>query len=305
MRTHVAWLLAASLPLACLEPNPNAEAGSTADTSTSGTTATTTADTTTATDTGASCDPCDFGFELVEFDASSGGTSGSVPKPDFPHTVALALVHEYTPGSSDTLGYVIEWTDDGSAWGFDVTLSGAANNSRVRGRAIVLGFNEPPSEAQLQVSGADGCQSASIDTGLVIVDAVERYEPGDATELSYARSAPAADAIEYCVTASSIPEASIGVKLIGFAPPDGITAESVDEVTLASQAPQTSDFPQIDGFAILHMLAARSFDEGAATNLGYAINCDDAAAPWTCSFDMSGFKAGAQVVVGGAIAAIP
>lgn len=297
------WTFVALLSLACLEPNPHFVSDGGSESGTDGSTAETSADTTTDTDSG--CDACELAFEVVEFDADADGASGTVPTPDLPHTVALAVIDEYAPGSADSLGYALEWTNDGSAWRFDVTLSDAANNSHVRGRAIVLGFAEPPSEAELQLRGTDDCDSANLDTSLVIVDAVERYDPDGDDELSYARSSPGADAIEYCITNASSAGAEIGVKLIGFAPPAGVTAEQVDEVVLASAAPQSSDYPQIDGAAILHLLSARSFDEGAATNLGYAIDCNDSAAPWACSFDLLGFRDGVEAVVGGAIVAIP
>lgn len=305
------WIGAGSLllSLACLEPNPNAvdtggETGTGSTTSTNG-------DGDGDGDGEPSCDPCDLGFETVEFEAGPDGFVGEVPKPPQSNSVPLALVREYVAGNSDNLGYAISWDELDAAWQFTVELTGAANNSRVRGVAVVIGSNSEPSVDTVTVDVDEGCDGATIDAldGRVLVDALERYSPQDDQVLSYARQAsPDGDgmAVEYCVTKSDTNVPSLQFKLVAFALPDGVTALEMADVTLDSGAPQSSSFDQLPSQAqVVHLLGVREFDEAAVPDLGYAIDCSTAA-PFGCSFDLLGFSGGgARAVVGGVTVAIP
>jgi hypothetical protein len=313
------WLvcLVVASPCACLEPNPNAmdagdtgttgaDAGTTTGTMTSGTE-------TTGTDTGqAICDPCGLAFESVEFEANADGFSGLVPKPALAHSAPIALVTDYAPGSSESLGYTITWADAGDAWEFDVAVTGAANNSHVGGIAAVIATSEelgPPEVQEVSLTAADMCGSALIEGlgGRAVADAVERYEPGTDLELSFVREAsPGSDSfgLDYCITASDTPEAALSFKVIAFATPEGVSVIEIPEVVMNSAAPQSVDYDQFDpGAQVLHLVGAQAFDEAAAPNLGYTISCS-ATAPWGCGYDLSGFKAGAAVVAGGVIIGI-
>lgn len=290
---------------ACLEPNPNAEeAGDTGGSSDSAATDPTT-DTTDS--GGPSCDPCDFLFESVEFDAINSETV-SIPKPDLPHTAPFATVTNYAPGNNaDSLGYALTWTDVGDAYELDISLSGASGNSRVSGVALVLGFSEvlgAPEVQEIEVA-ADTCEPVSID-GLgdrVYIDAVERYEPGGATVLSYARSVDAGS-LEYCVTESDAAEASLTYKLVTFALPEEAVALEIPELELDSDVQQSADYPELGAASqIVHLIGARTFDEGVAPSLGYDFACS-AQAPYGCSFELLRFNAGARAVAGGSIIAI-
>jgi hypothetical protein len=295
------WIGAgALLSLACLEPNPNAvDAG--------GETGATTND---DGEPEPICDPCDLGFETITFEAGNNGFVGQVPKPPQSNTVPLALVREYVAGNSDNLGYAISWADVGNAWELTVELTGAANNSRVRGVAAVLGSNADLTVETVTVTGADGCLGATIDAldGRTVVDVLERYSPGDDLVLNYARQTNSAGdsvTVDYCVTASDTPEASLAFKLVAFElPPEGVIALEIADVTLDSGAPQSTTYDQIAAHAeVLHLIGARELDETAATDLGYGIDCSGAA-PFGCNFDLRGFSAGARAVVGGVIVAI-
>jgi hypothetical protein len=300
------WIGAGALllSLACLEPNPNAvDTGGETDASA----ATTNGDG--DGDIEPICDPCDLGFETLVFEAGPDGFVGQVPKPPQSNSVPLALVREYVAGNSENLGYAITWAEVGDAWEITVELTGAANNSRVRGVAVVLGSNSEPSVETVAVTQADGCLGATIDalSGRALVDVLERYSPGDDLVLSYARQAsPAGDGmtVDYCVTEANTPEASLAFKLVAFELPEGVTALEIGEVTLDSGAPQSSSYGQIASHAeVLHLLGARAFDEAAANDLGYVIDCSTST-PFGCSFDLQGFSGGAQAVVGGVIVAI-
>jgi hypothetical protein len=295
------WIgVGALLSLACLEPNPNAvDAG--------GETGATTND---DGEPEPICDPCDLGFETITFEAGTNGFVGQVPKPPQSNTVPLALVREYVAGNSDNLGYAISWADVGNAWELTVELTGAANNSRVRGVAAVLGSNADLTVETVTVTGADGCLGATIDAldGRTLVDVLERYSPGDDLVLNYARQTNSAGdsvTVDYCVTASDTPEASLAFKLVAFElPPEGVTALEIADVTLDSGAPQSTSYDQIAAHAeVLHLIGARELDETAATDLGYGIDCSSAA-PFGCNFDLRGFSGGARAVVGGVIVAI-
>lgn len=299
------WLVAgALLSLACLEPNPNA---TDTDSETGASAATSNGDG--DGDIEPICDPCDLGFETLTFQAGPDGFVGQVPKPPQSNSVPLALVREYVAGNSDNLGYAITWAELDDAWEITVELTGAANNSRVRGVAVVLGSNSEPSVETVAVTGADGCVGATIDAldGRALVDVLERYSPGDDLVLSYARQAsPTGDGmtVDYCVTESDTPEASLAFKLVAFELPEGVTAIELGDVTLDSGAPKSSSYDQIASHAeVLHIIAAREFDEAAASDLGYAIDCSTSA-PFDCGFDLLGFNGGARAVVGGVIVAI-
>jgi hypothetical protein len=292
------------LSLACLEPNPNAvDAGG--ETGSSMTTTNGDGDG----DIEPICDPCDLGFETLAFEAGPDGFVGQVPKPPQSSSVPLALVREYVAGNSENLGYEISWAEVGDAWEITVALTGAANNSRVRGLAVVLGSNSEPSVETVAVTQADGCLGATIDAldGRALVDVLERYSPGDDPVLSYAREAsPSGDGmtVEYCVTEAATPETSLAFKLVAFELPEGVTAVDVADITLDSGAPQSSTYGQIAAHAeVLHLLGVREFDEAAVDDLGYAIDCSTSA-PFGCSFDLLGFSGGARAVVGGVIVAI-
>lgn len=296
----------ALLSLACLEPNPNAvETGASA-TSTDGVGD---GDGDGEAEPDPICDPCDLGFETLNFQAGPDGFVGQVPKPPQSNSVPLALVREYLPGNSDNLGYAITWAELDDAWEMTVELTGAANNSRVRGVAVVLGSNSEPSVETVAVTGAEGCLGATIDSlsGRALVDVLERYSPGDDLVLSYARQeTPAGDGmtVDYCVTESDTPEAALAFKLVAFELPEGVSAIEIADVTLASGAPQSSSYDQIASHAeVVHLLGARELDEAAAPDLGYGIDCSTSA-PFGCSFDLQGFSGGARAVVGGVIVAI-
>jgi hypothetical protein len=292
------------LSLACLEPNPNA-------TDTGGETGASAATTNGDGDGDIDpiCDPCDLGFETLLFEAGADGFVGQVPKPPQANSVPLALVREYVPGNSENLGYAITWAESGDSWEITVELTGAANNSRVRGVAAVLGSNSDLYVETVAVTQADGCLGATVDSlsGRAVVDVLERYSPGDDLVLSYARQAtPAGDdmTVDYCVTESDTPEASLAFKVVAFELPEGVSAIEVADVTLDSGAPQSSSYGQIASYAeVLHLLGTREFDEAAANDLGYGIDCSTSA-PFGCNFDLRGFSGGARAVVGGVIVAI-
>jgi hypothetical protein len=291
--------LGALLSLACLEPNPNAvDTGETASTNGDG-----------DGDPPLVCDPCDLGFETIAFEAGPNGFVGQVPKPPQSNSVPLALVREYVAGNSSNLGYAITWADVDDAWEITVELTGAANNSRVRGVAAVLASNTDLAVETATVTGADGCMGATIDAlgGRAVIDVLERYSPGDDLVLNYARQASTAGdsaTVDYCVTASDTPEASLAFKLVAFDVPQGVTALEIADVTLDSGSPQSANFNQFASNAeILHVIGAREFDESAVDDLGYAIDCN-ASAPFGCNFDLLGFSGGARAVVGGVIVAI-
>jgi hypothetical protein len=304
-----AWCIVftpAVLSLACLEPNPNAvDAGGETDASASMTNGDGDGDG----EPPPICEPCDLGFEMVTFEAGPDGFVGQVPKPPQSNSVPLGLVREYVPGNSSNLGYAISWAEAGDAWEFTVELTGAANNSRVRGVAAVLASNSDLSVETAAVTGADGCLGATIDGlgGRAVVDVLERYSPGDDLVLNYAReSSSTGDSatVDYCVTASDTPEASLGFKLVAFDLPEGVTALEISDITLDSGAPQSASYDQIASNAeVLHVIGAREFDETAANDLGYGIDCSSSA-PFGCSFDLQGYSGGARAVVGGVIVAI-
>jgi hypothetical protein len=320
---HV-WLLlvSASLPLACLEPNPYAvDAGSETGSSTGdgdggdgdgdgdqgegdGDNGDGDGD-----DGGLLCDPCDLGFELLDFEAGPDGFIGEVPKPDHQFTAAFALVREYVPGNSDNLGYAIDWEDLGDAWEIDVELFGAANNSRVRGVAVVLGSNDEPTVDTTNVDIDEGCDNSTIDglDGRALIDVLERYQPGDDEVFSFTRqinSAGNSTTIDYCITDSQSNVPSLRFKLVAFELPEGVTVMDMDDVTLDSNAPGSVSFGGFGNNAqVLHAIGVREFDEAAAPDLGYVIDCDEAA-PFGCDFELRNFSGGARAVVGGAIVAI-
>jgi hypothetical protein len=296
----------ALLSLACLEPNPNAAETDASATTTNGDGD---GDGDGEPEPEPICDPCDLGFETLSFQAGPDGFVGQVPKPPQSNSVPLALVREYVPGNSDNLGYAITWAELADAWEITVELTGAANNSRVRGVAMVLGSNSEPSVETVAVTGVDGCLGATIDSlsGRALVDVLERYSPGDDLVLSYGRQAtPSGDGmtVDYCVTESDTPEAALAFKLVAFELPEGVTALEIADITLDSGAPQSSSYEQIASHAeVVHLLGAREFDEAAANDLGYGIDCSTTA-PFGCSFDLQGFSGGARAVIGGVIVAI-
>jgi hypothetical protein len=295
-------LIGGLLTLGCLEPNPNVDAGGTAASATTG-------DGDGDGEPPRICDPCDLGFETTTFQAGPDGFVGQVPKPPQSSSVPFVLVREYVAGNSSNLGYAVTWAEVGDAWEFTITLTGAANNSRVRGVAAVLGSNDDLSVETVAVTGADGCLGATIDAldGRAVIDVLERYSPGDDLVLNYAREASSTGdsvTVDYCVTASDTPEASLAFKLVAFDLPEGVTALEIPDVTLDSGTPQSTSYNQFATNAeVLHVLGARELDETAANDLGYTLDCSGAA-PFGCNFDLLGFSDGARVVVGGVIVAI-
>lgn len=311
------WVAAASVvATGCLEPNPNAvgetQASGTSDTSTSDTS---TSDTSTGdsseTGSGAICDPCGFAFESLAFEVGATETI-SIPKPDRPHTVPFATITNYAPANNaNSLGYAMAWTDAGDTYELKLTLTGNTGNTKVGGVAVVLGFSDElgaPEVQEVQVA-ADGCEAVSLD-GLgdrVYLDAVERYEPGSATVLNYARTASAGASLEYCVTQADAPEASLTYKVVMFSVPEGVVSLDVPEVDLDSGAPVSADYgdlgADLGAAQLIHLIGARSFDEASEPSLGYQIACS-AQSPFGCTYELLRFKAGARVVAGGSIIAI-
>lgn len=303
---------ATALLCACLEPNPNAIG---ADTGTSSadtaTTAGTTTNTTSADSGGPVCDPCDLAFETVAFEARGSDVfTTTVPKPDQPHTVPIASVREYSPGNVENLGYRITWTELDAAWEIQVELTNAANNSQVSGIAAVIGAAAQPSTAEATVVAADMCGTAMIGAvgGRTVVDAVEAYEPGADTVLSYERSASQAGddlSVDYCITASDSPEASLRYKVVAFEiPPEGVTALDISPVVIDSAGGQSVNYDQLPANAqVLHLLGAQAFDDQSVPDLGYRIGCSTTS-PYGCNYQLIGFKGGASATAGGSIVAI-
>jgi hypothetical protein len=300
-KPRLVWIGALAL-VGCLEPNPYADGGDTG-TSTSNTS---TSNTSAGTDTGTP-PPSDFAYEVLAFEAGPDGFSGSLAKPDQPNVVALAVIDDYSPRNAQALGYAVELTDNGGSYDVSVTIDGADNNSRVRGRAIALGFAAAPQLETIELTGPGDCASQLV-AGPATVDAVQAYGPNGGVELSYARTATASGdgvTVEYCITAASDPGASLRVALLGFSPPDGVSAHAADDVVIDSQTPQAISFPQIDAAAeVLHLVSAHALDEAAANDLGYTIACASTA-PFACSVDLSGFAPGVQVRAGGLTIAVP
>jgi hypothetical protein len=248
----------------------------------------------------------DFAFNSLSFEVGATETF-SIPKPDQPHTVPFATITNYAPAvNAENLGYAMVWTDVGDAYELEVSLSGVTGNSKVGGVAVVLGFADElgaPEVQEVQVT-ADNCGSVSLaDLGdRVMLDAVERYEPGAATQLSYARTAGAS--LEYCVTGADAPEASLAYKVVMISLPEGVVSLEVPELVLSSNMGMSADYSQLGtATQIVHLIGARSFDEGSEPSLGYQFICS-AQSPFGCDYDLIRFKTGAQVVAGGSIIAI-
>jgi hypothetical protein len=287
----------------CLEPNPNAIGGTETSTGDSGGT---------EEGGGALCDPCEFAFESLSFDVNATQTL-SIPKPDRPHTVPFATITKYAPGNNaDSVGYAMAWTDVGDAYELELTLTGGSANTKVGGVAVVLGFSDElgaPEVQEVQVA-ADACGAASLSglDGRVYLDAVERYEPGPATVLSYERTV-GGDSLEYCITQADAPEASLTYKVVMFSLPDEhVVSVEVPELELDTVTPRIAEYDDLGvdlGAAtqIVHLIGARSFDEGSEPALGYSFTCT-AQSPFGCVYELLRFKAGARVVAGGSIIAI-
>ena len=309
LRLKLVPLLAlASLGLACLEPNPNADAGSdSVGTDSVGTTAdTTTTDTTTET-TGPSCEACDFAFEAIDFETKAGSFVDTIPKPDQPFTVPIAVIRLYDPGNGDDLGYEVSWSDQGAAWQLSVQLIGGGGNAKVGGVAAVFGVAEEPEVQEIDLSVADMCASINVADlgGRWLVDAVERYDPGGAV-LSYARTqtvvGPGAD-IEYCLAGPNA-DATLHARVVAL--PTSIDATIVELAGIELDGSSAgADFPEIAaGAAVVHLVAAQAYDDEQAPDLAYDFSCNGAA-PFACNFSLQNFSAGASAVAGGVVVAVP
>jgi hypothetical protein len=252
-----------------------------------------------------------LGLEYVTFSVHGDDVfTTSIPKPPQQETVPIATVRRYENGQSDNLGYAIVWTDNGDSWELEVTTTNAANNSRVEGVAAVIGLGanfDPPEMHELQITTADGCgqlTSTPLD-GRFFIDAVERYQPGDAAVFDYSRTANVGDtaAIEYCVTQPDNLEASIGVKLVAFDVPEGALALAA-AATLDSGAGAMESFGELGTVSdVLHLVGAHARSEAAAPQLGYQFTCNTAP-PYACNYTVADFTDGAVIEVGGAVLAI-
>jgi hypothetical protein len=327
------WICSSTLLLhACLEPNPNAIEVSTSDTAVETTTGDgddevgdpsegSPADDGPVDDGPVDDGPVDDGpvddgelaFESITFQSKADGFTGQIPKPNQAHVVPLVLIHEYRPGQSDKLGYAAHWTDLGDAYEIEVVLTGATPDSRVRGVAAVLGMAQAPEVATVTVAATDPCVGVTFDVipGRAFIDTIERYEPGEDLVLGYERHvSPGGEAegstIEYCITASDTPEASLTYKRVGFDVPDDVIALVVPGLTLDSPMQQSDSYDSLGADdQVLHLIGAQAFDEVAANDLGYTIDCNQNSPPYGCKFDLTNFAPGARVVAGGLILAIP
>jgi hypothetical protein len=302
----------------CLEPNPNADAGGTDELGTSGegtsesgsgesgTSEASSGETSpdTSAETAMPCDPCGLGFELIEFEAGPDDFSGEIPKPEFAHTAPIAFVREYLPGNADELGYAITWTDTGASWQVDVALIDASPNSRVRGVAVVIG-----SESELTIDELDVAagECTSVEPPLPaqqLIESVERYDPAGGATLAYDRQA--GGGTQYCVTASDAADAGIGVRTLALEIPDGVLLSAAPDTIFDMAGGGELSFTAGDpSWALLHLVGVRDFDDASASDLGYVVACETAAAPFACSFAFDNFSSGARAVLGGHLLGVP
>jgi hypothetical protein len=289
--------------VACLEPNPHAQdAGNEpGDGDTTGE---------------PSCAPeCNLGFELLEFSIQGGSPfTAQIPKPPQAHTVPIAAIHRYAPGQSNELGYAVAWTDNGSSYGLEITITGSHPNSRLAGIAVVLGLGSDfpaPEVHELEVTTEQGCAQISTAAlaGRAWFDLVQRYDAGGAAVFDYSRTATVGDAatVEYCVSSpeeiDGEVDGAIAVKLIAFDVPEGASVIPV-EATIDSGASAGDSFGELGSVAkIAHLLGGRAFSEASQPSLGYLIDCATQA-PYACSYEITNFSAGAAIDVGGVVLAI-
>jgi hypothetical protein len=297
-RSMIVFVLGSTL--ACTEPNPFAqEAGGDSTAGESG-------------DPPGCGDPaCELGLEFVEFSLQGDDTfTAELPKPAQQESVPIAAVRRYEPGQSDALGYAIEWTDNGDSWGLEVTTTGAANNSRIAGVAVVIGLGEDfpaPELHALDITTADGCgelESAALE-GRFVVDTVERYDPGGNAVFEFSRDAELGETawVEYCVTQPEGLDATLGIKLVAFDVPEGALAVAAG-ATLDSSSGEMESFSSLGSVAqVVHLLGAQTLSEADEPSLGFNANCDTSA-PYGCNYSLSGFTAGVEVELGGAVLAI-
>lgn len=300
-------MLALGLGLACTEPNPYAqESSDDATTGEPGETGTETGD-----PPGCGDPACELGLEVIEFSLQGDDSlTTSIPKPADQVSVPIAAVHRYDPGQSNNFGYAIAWTDEGDSWGLEISVAGAAPNSRLSGVAAVIGLGSDfaaPELHELEVTTSQACAQLETDPldGRIYIDTVERYEPGDADVFEFSRTENVGETaqIEYCVSQPDDLEGLIKVKLIAFDLPEGALAEQVTAVLDSSNGGMASFGSLGDTTEIVHLLGARALSEASEPGLGYAIDCA-AQAPYACSYGLQGFKDGAAVEVGGAVLAI-
>lgn len=303
----------------CLEPNPNADAGGTDELGTSGEASTSesgtgesgtsdagTSETSpeTSPETGMPCDPCGLGFEVLEFEAGPDDFSAEIPKPDFAHTAPIAFVREYLPGNADELGYAISWTDVGASWQVEVALIDAAPNSRVRGVALVIGSESPPTIDELDVAAGECTSVVPPMPTQQLIESVERYDPAGGATLAYDRQA--AGGTQYCVTTSDSPDATIGVRTIALELPEGVLLSAAADTIFDMPGGGELSFSEGDpSWSLAHLVGVRDFDDASASDLGYVVACDSAAAPFPCSFAFDNFSSGARAVLGGHLLGVP
>jgi hypothetical protein len=309
-RSSIVFVL--GLTLACTEKNPYALLETGGDDSTTGDPIETGNETETGDPPGCGDPACELTLQVVEFTLQGNDTfTAEIPKPAQQESVPIGAVHRYEPGQSETLGYSILWADYGDSWGLEVTTTGAANNSRISGVGVVIGLGADfpaPDMHALDIGGPEGCgnlESTAL-AGRFWVDTVERYEPGEAaTVFEFSRSVTLGETvdIEYCVTQPDSIDSFFGAKLVVFDVPEGALAVTA-EATLDSGSGAMQSFASLGSVdQIVHLLGARTLSEAAAPGLGWQASCNGAP-PYTCSYNLSGFSAGASVELAGAVLAI-
>jgi hypothetical protein len=304
-RSSTGIVLTLAWALACTEPNPYAQESGADESSTTG------EPTETGDPPGCGDPACELGLAFVEFSLMGNDSfTAQIPKPPQQESVPIASVRRYDPGQSETLGFAIEWTDGGDSWDLEVTTTGAANNSRVSGVAMVIGLGEDfsaPELHELAITTADGCgelETSALD-GRFFVDTVERYEPGEAAVFEFSRTAEIGETarIEYCVTQPEGLDATLGVKLVAFDVPEGALALAA-AATLDSGAGAMESFAELgDVSEVVHLIGAQALSEANEPGLGFTANCNTQA-PYACNYTLSGFTSGVAVELGGAVVAI-
>jgi len=247
-------------------------------------------------------------LEFIEFSLQGGDPfTAQIPKPAQANTVPIAVIRRYDPGQSENLGYAMRFTDQGESYELEVRVSGAAPNSRLHGVAMVIGLGAEfpaPEVHELELTTAQPCgeiNTAPLE-GRVVLEAVQRYEPGDAAVFEFSRDGGGAH-ISYCVDQPEQLDGALGVKVIALDLPVGALA-------LESAAVLDSGTKVSDSFAalgqvskVVHLIGAQTLNETEAPGIGYAISCAQQA-PYTCDYELLRFKDGAAVAVGGSVLAI-
>ena len=303
----------------CLEPNPYLELADTSSTGDPSTTGDPTGDPGTSDTTGDPVGPCPdpdlcLGVEQLEFSLQGNDSfTAELPKPaGAASTAPIASVRRYQPGQSETVGWAVSWTESATSWTVEITVSGAAPNSRVAGVAAVLGFGaglSAPTVERRTVTTADGCVQLPVtgDDASVVVDAVERYAPGDAAVFEFSRAelveAGAVTAIEYCVTQPEQLDAELGVTLLRFELGDNGSLAPI-ATTLADGQAGSDSFTELgQASEVVHLVGARALGEAAAPDLGWSFDCASSA-PFACDYALVNASPGVTVEAGGAALAI-